>query len=955
MALIKSEEEVSIVELGKHDILGSVRTDFFHKKLISGCISNFSEPDPVPLSSLSPQQPKPVQRLLVYLLDIQTACVLNLDSKLNICLVEHDAVITGLKLDSSGQKLLFKDSNAEVFLFDISAQKKTRLARKAGFWAWVPKSDVILCQNNEALEVWYSSENLSLSSRIPVKGTVTKLISDSNGTKVLCVDGNIEQEVALDGLLIRFNFALRKGNFSECLRVLGEDHSPAASAHWRSLLNLALKRQNYFVAEKCYAALGDYPKQAFMRRVNRAGRDNTRAWEVRALMAILKGQFFVAEGLYIEKGKPEKAVEMYQEMHMWEEAMRVGKRLHAGGDMEGEYIQWLLQSGQELKAAEMKADAGNWTRSWELYVKAGMPGVGARKFLDKRVLKANDVWTQVEKGLETAKLQRMLGEVRLYRGSARKALNCYIKDKAFSEAIALARKEQPEIIVQLHEQWGDSLMENHEYETAINHYVEARSVEKAAKACISMRDWGRAVQLSESLSGPHAGEFGKQLAFKLKDAGCLGLAEKQFIKWGLLNDAVEMRLGCCGFEEAERICREQNIDKETKETIFIKEADRLAGLDQFKRAEEILLGLNLKERAGKMYKQRGMWRQMLRLFREFWPEKLSEAHILVGMRLESEREWALAEEHFIRGGKWEQALRMYEQRGQIAEALRLLSEFADEQNLALKLEDYENKQGAEVVENLLKAARMQTALIDFLCAKERFPEAFALAENARHKLEETHTKFALYLEMKGELQKAEVELGKAERWDRAVHMYIKHHQFQDALRVAARLGPQLVKVVEMKMGDALAAKGRFPEMEQSYIRAGEPSRAIDIYIEKQMLDEAARVAKKFCRGRLPEVLAQVDLAQKNLSGEDLLRHARMLEDGRAYVKAIDVYLAIGAEHFPESQLLVPVWEKAVQLAFAHEKQRYHEVVRTVARKLVIIQRFDLAGNPSQIFDYIMTI
>lgn len=47
MVLIKSLEEVSIVEFGKNDILGSVRTDFFHKKLISGCISQFPAQKPL--------------------------------------------------------------------------------------------------------------------------------------------------------------------------------------------------------------------------------------------------------------------------------------------------------------------------------------------------------------------------------------------------------------------------------------------------------------------------------------------------------------------------------------------------------------------------------------------------------------------------------------------------------------------------------------------------------------------------------------------------------------------------------------------------------------------------------------------------------------------------------------------------------------------------------------------
>jgi hypothetical protein len=111
-----------------------------------------------------------------------------------------------------------------------------------------------------------------------------------------------------------------------------------------------------------------------------------------------------------------------------------------------------------------------------------------------------------------------------------------------------------------------------------------------------------------------------------------------------------------------------------------------------------------------------------------------------------------------------------------------------------------------------------------------------------------------------------------------------------------------------------------------------------------MLPEALRVAKKFCRSRVKEVMEQMEIKKQNMNGEEMLRHARLLEDSSAYVKAIDVYLAMGIQQITDEGLLVNAWEKAVQLAFSHDKQRYATVVLSVARKLENIGKFDLAGK-----------
>jgi len=44
--------------------------------------------------------------------------------------------------------------------------------------------------------------------------------------------------------------------------------TPENEANWKALAKLALEQNNYFVAERCYAALGDVAKSRYYRKIN---------------------------------------------------------------------------------------------------------------------------------------------------------------------------------------------------------------------------------------------------------------------------------------------------------------------------------------------------------------------------------------------------------------------------------------------------------------------------------------------------------------------------------------------------------------------------------------------------------------------------------------------------------------------------------------------------------------
>lgn len=65
----------------------------------------------------------------------------------------------------------------------------------------------------------------------------------------------------------------------------------------------------------------------------------------------------------------------------------------------------------------------------------------------------------------------------------------------WNKAVELARNVNPEQVVQLEEEWGDSLVENKQSDAAISHFIEAGCTKKALEAAIAARQWKKAMHI----------------------------------------------------------------------------------------------------------------------------------------------------------------------------------------------------------------------------------------------------------------------------------------------------------------------------------------------------------------------------------------------------------------------------------------------------------------------------
>jgi len=120
---------------------------------------------------------------------------------------------------------------------------------------------------------------------------------------------------------------------------------------------------------------------------------------------------------------------MYQELHRWDESIKIAEKKNHPDvrEFKENYFQWLIDTNQEAKAAEVKEREGDFHTAISLYLKGSS--------------------SMFEKAGEFLERLNILD----------RALDCYVRGHAFRKAVDLARRAFPSHVVNLEEEWGDWL------------------------------------------------------------------------------------------------------------------------------------------------------------------------------------------------------------------------------------------------------------------------------------------------------------------------------------------------------------------------------------------------------------------------------------------------------------------------------------------------------------------
>lgn len=983
--------ELHLVEFGSNELLGIHRTEYMSPHLVSIRINErparmskaeeealFGPGGPPPGPRVAGEGGVPPNMKIAHLLDPQTIRVHDLALGQDVGHIAHDVRIDWLELNARADLLLFRDTRRQLHLFDLGRQVRQTMLTYCTYVQWVPDSDVVVAQSRQSLCVWYNIHAPDRRTTYDIRGEVEQIERVDGRTVVIVDEGSSEAHYKLDETLIGFSAAVEDHDFGRAVSVLShreEEETPETRAMWRTLAGLALGDGDMHVAERCAAALGDVAKARYLRKVNKIaaqaasnlGGDGRDFWLVRARMAMLRGDLQSAEMIFLDRGQADEAIEMYQTLQRWEDAIRVaeGSRHPEAGKMRDDYYRYLLDSHQEDKAAELKERERDHTAALGLYLQAQMPARAASLINTSPASFGPDAMSRVAAALATAGLHEKAGELHERMNDTSAALEAYLKGHAYPRAVELARRFDPERVLQLEEACGDWLVGQKQFDAAINHYIEANRAGKAVDAAIQSHQWKRAMQLVEDthMSREEASRFYLTAARHFAVVGDFRAAERYFVAAGKPKEGVEMYAEAGRWSEANALAKEHMSASEVG-MLHISQAERLATAGRYKEAERLYLLASEPDLAISMYKKARKFEAMIRLVRKHRPDMVEETLLHLAQQQELEGRMRDAERFYAEAGKWQAAVNMYRHASMWEDAIRVAKLHGGADAADKVAYSWAVTLGDEEGARLLQRLNLTEKAIEYAVENGNFENAFQLAKTgAPQRAQHVHLKYALHLEDQGRFQEAEREFVAAGKPKEAIEMYVHDKMWDAAMNVAEKHDPTSVSDVLAAQANHVRARGDLRAAEQLFLDANRPEAAIGMYEEQRAWDDAARVAKAHAPHKLQEVARARQSAATGGGGgsggmtgagaagmpgteshAELLRTARTWEEAGDFGQAVDTYLRVTKQVVQDPEVLAEAWTSAVHLASDHVQHRRVEVGEEVAGRLCTIRRFKEAGD-----------
>ncbi|XP_057208125.1 intraflagellar transport protein 172 homolog isoform X2 [Triplophysa rosa] len=942
VCMVFNAGELALVEYGSNDILGSVRTEFMNPHLIS--------------VRLNERKQRGVEdnKKLAYLIDIKTIAIVDLVGGCNMGTISHDYKIDWLELNETGRKLLFRDKKLRLHLYDIESSLKSTMLSFCPYVQWVPGSDVVVAQNRGNLCVWYTIDSPERVTMFPIKGDIVDLERSNGKTEVIVTEGVNSVSYTLDEGLIEFGTAIDDGDYHRATAFLETlEMSAETEAMWKTLSKLSLEARQLHIAERCFAALGDVSKVRFLNETNKIadavskeyGGDVIDHYQVKARLAMLDKNFKLAEMYYMEQNAVEEAMEMYQELHMWDECIAVAEtRGHPELDsLRRSYYSYLMDTNQNEKAAEVKESEGDITGAVNLYLKAGLPAKASWLAMSRDELLSNhDIMSRITAALIKGEFYERAGDLFERIRNNQRALDCYRKGSAFKKAVDLARVAFPAEVVKLEEAWGDYLVQQKQMDAAINHYIEAGRSTKAIEAAIAARQWKKALHILELQEDKTATKYYPKIAQYYASVQEFEVAERLFVKGDHIKDAIDMYTQAGRWEQAHKLAV-KCMTQEDVSALYISRAQDLEKEGKFKEAERLFTTVDEPDLAITMYKNKKMYDDMIRLVAIHHKDLLQETHIHLAKELESESRFQEAEYHYLEGQDWKAAVNMYRVNDMWEESYRIAKSHGGANAHKQVAYLWAKSLGGEAAVKLLNKFGLLETTIDFATDNYSFDFAFELARlSMNQKAPDIHLKNAMYLEDQGKFNEAETEFIKAGKPKEAVLMHVHNKDWSNAQRVAEAHDPESVADILVSQAKFCFDQKEFQKAEAFLLRAQRPELAIKYYKDAAMWTDAMRICKDYLPSKL-SILQKEYESEGNWGVEGMVEQAQEWEQTGEYAQAVDCYLKV--KDSSNMDLLIKCWMKAAELAIkflSHEKAV--NVSQVVGPRLTQLKKYNEAAE-----------
>ncbi|XP_073712376.1 intraflagellar transport protein 172 homolog [Misgurnus anguillicaudatus] len=942
VCMIFNAGELALVEYGSNDVLGSVRTEFMNPHLIS--------------VRLNERKQRGVEdnKKLAYLVDIKTIAIVDLVGGYNLGTISHDSKIDWLELNETGRKLLFRDKKLRLHLYDIESSLKSTMLSFCPYVQWVPGSDVVVAQNRGNLCVWYTIDSPERVTMFPLKGDIVDLERSNGKTEVIVTEGVNSVSYTLDEGLIEFGTAIDDGDYHRATAFLETlEMSAETEAMWKTLSKLSLEARQLHIAERCFAAFGDVSKVRFLNETNKIadavskeyGGDGTDHYQVKARLAVLDKNFKLAEMYYMEQNAVDEVMEMYQELHMWDECIAVAEtKGHPELDnLRRSYYAYLMETNQNEKAAEVKESEGDVAGAVNLYLKAGLPAKAAWLAMSRDELLSNhDIMSRITAALIKGEFYERAGDLFERIKNNQRALDCYRKGNAFKKAVDLARVTFPAEVVKLEETWGDYLVQQKQMDAAINHYIEAGRSTKAIEAAIAARQWKKALHILELQEDRTAAKYYLKIAQHFASVQEFEVAERLFVKSDHIKDAIDMYTQAGRWEEAHKLAVKCMTQGDVS-ALYISKAQDLEKEGKFKEAERLFTTVDEPDLAITMYKNKKMYDDMIRLVAIHHKDLLQETHVHLAKELESESRFQEAEYHYLEGQDWKAAVNMYRVNDMWEESYRIAKSHGGASAHKQVAFLWAKSLGGEAAVKLLNKFGLLETAIDFATDNYSFDFAFELARlSMNQKTPDIHLKNAMYLEDQGKFSEAETEFIKAGKPKEAVLMHVHNKDWSNAQRIAEAHDPDSVADILVSQAKFCFDQKEFQKAEAFLLRAQRPELAIKYYKDAGMWTDAMRICKDYLPSKL-SILQKEYESEGNWGVEGMVEQAQEWEQTGEYARAVDCYLKV--KDSSNIDLLLKCWMKAAELAIkflSHEKAV--DVSQVVGPRLIQLKKYNEAAE-----------
>ncbi|XP_020709272.2 intraflagellar transport protein 172 homolog isoform X2 [Athalia rosae] len=889
VCLIFCAGELTIIEYGHGEILGSVRTEAVNPHVVS---IRVNERQGLGL---------PNNKRLAYLLDPRTVCIMDLTTSTTICITVHDAKVDWLELSETGHRLLSRDRKGGLWLSDDKGTR-TLLLAGASFASWVPGSDVVVAQTGTTLAVWYNVDSPEAATLIPIKGDAVDIVRNNKHTRVMVEESGGQIGYILDEGLIEFGTALHDNDFGRVILYLEElGDRPQAEAMWENVARNAMAAKQFYMAARCYAALGDVAYSDFLTEIVEDGKAyafetgndalvNPDCW---AKIAILNGELKIAEAIYLEQNELDKALEMYQKYWHWGDALTLAQSRAWNGlqTLRDDHLTWLLDSGQAAQAAAI-IESFNPRHAVTLYLQANRPGRAARLMLTNEDLMDDpSAIGEVISALKAADLMELAGEVFEKSSDPVNAIKCYSQAGVFARALELARKVEPNSVVNLEREWGHHLAAAGHFDAAINHFIESGETALALNAAIKAHQWRKALQIVQVIENDSP-EIQKQCARLGEYFASIGdreTAETLLLRAGQAERAIEAHINSGNWARAHRVAM-NHMNSDEANQVLGKHAEALEQAGNLRQAESLYIAINQYDLAIAMYRREGHRGDMVRLVREHRPDLLQATHAHLARELEAAGKLRDAEEHFLGNGDWRGAVAAYKAANMWEDALRVAEQASGEkagQQVALM---WAQTLAPELGARLLMRLGYFEPCLQLACEANLFDWVLEIVKygNCDQK-KEVYYKHAMALEDEGRFSEAENEFVQAGKAMEAVQMYIHTRDWDAAEEVAKSHYPDgLAQVLVSRAADAAKAQD-YALAESLLLRAHKPEIIVNHYKNAGMWSEAMRV----CREYLPsqEAALRRELNQAS-SGIEAGSKNGTFEEARRWLEAGEVRAAL---------------------------------------------------------------